>query len=73
MGGAMKKKKPTAGKGAKKPAAKKPAAKKPAAKKDASKKPTTIKDRIRHGAKVHVGERGGIYIVYDGKKHPICS
>ena len=31
----------------------------------------TIKDRIRAGAKVHVGERGGLYIVYDGKKHPV--
>ena len=31
----------------------------------------TIKDRIKAGAKVHVGERGGLYIVFDGKKHSV--
>jgi hypothetical protein len=31
----------------------------------------TIKDRIKEGAKVYVGERGGMYIVYDGKKHRV--
>ena len=33
--------------------------------------PPTIKDRIRAGAKVHVGKLGGMYIVFDGKKHSI--
>lgn len=38
---------------------------------DARKKPLSIKDRIRAGAKVHVGPRGALYIVYDGKKHTV--
>jgi hypothetical protein len=40
----------------------------PKKKKSAAK---TIKDRIKAGAKVHVGERGGLYIVFDGKKHAV--
>ena len=36
-----------------------------------SKKPLSIKDRIKAGAKVRVGDRGGMYIVFDGKKHPV--
>ena len=31
----------------------------------------TIKDRIKAGARVHVGKLGGLYIVFDGKKHAI--
>jgi hypothetical protein len=68
-------KKPKA-KAAKKPKAK--AAKKPKAKVVKKLKATdkqngkiTIKDRIKAGAKVHVGDRGGMYIVFDGKKHRI--
>ena len=36
----------------------------------AAKKPT-IKDRIKAGAKVRVGEKGALYIVFDGKRHHI--
>ncbi len=38
----------------------------------AAPKRLTIKDRIKAGAKVHVGARGGLYIMFDGKKHPLC-
>lgn len=31
----------------------------------------TIKDRIKAGAKVHVGDRGGLFVVFNGKKHSI--
>jgi hypothetical protein len=32
----------------------------------------TIRDRIKEGAKVHVGKRNGLYLQYDGKKHTVC-
>eukprot|EP00798_Chlamydomonas_sp_ICE-L_P017747 gene17747-24107_t len=43
----------------------------PKRKKPAGKPAKTIKDRIKAGAKVHVGERGGLYIVFEGKKHAV--
>jgi hypothetical protein len=58
--------------GAKKRAAKRKSS--PAKRKSspAKKKPVqSIKDRIKAGAKVHVGARGGLFIVFDGKKHPV--
>jgi hypothetical protein len=32
-----------------------------------------IRDRIKAGAKVHVGERGALYVVFDNKKHSVCN
>ena len=40
-------------------------------KKAAPKKVSTIKDRVKSGAKVHVGKRGGMYLKFDGKKHAL--
>jgi hypothetical protein len=40
-------------------------------KKKAAAPAMTILDRIRGGAKVHVSERGRMYIVYGGKKHTV--
>lgn len=34
-------------------------------------KSVSIKERIKAGAKVYVGDRGGMYIIYDGKKHRV--
>ena len=51
-----------------KPAKSKPAKSKAKATSGGTK---TIKDRIKAGAKVHVGEGGGLYLVFDGQKHYI--
>ena len=61
-------KKRKAGKGKKRSSSPKP---KPKPKKAVARKNLTIKERIKAGAKVYVGDRGGLYIVYDGKKHPV--
>ena len=44
--------------------------KKPSDKPSKPKAPT-IKDRIKTGSRVYVGDRGGLYIIFDNKHHRV--